>query len=297
MKFRQIAIISAPSNLGLRPPEMGTTPGVAKAPEALREAGLQTGLISRGAVEAGVVLSGRYRDDWQAGTGTVRNQAELLAHAHRLDQRVSTVLDGGYWPLVLGGDCSILLGIGTALKRRGHYGLIHLDGHTDFRNPWNSAECASVAGEDLAVVTGRHFPALADVDWLGPYFAVADVVHAGCREDDGEIDEVRAYVAGLFTSGGIRESPTSVAAKILAVFPEGLAGIWLQLDIDILDPRIMPAVDGPDPDGIDWSQVEALLLILLPSISGLSLTVFDPELDPDGELARTLSEFMLRVLA
>ena len=33
-----IALLSAPSNLGLRPPQPGSVPGTAKAPEALREA-------------------------------------------------------------------------------------------------------------------------------------------------------------------------------------------------------------------------------------------------------------------
>ncbi len=51
---------------------------------------------------------------------------------------------------MLGGDCSLLIGAGRALSARGRYGLVHLDGHTDFRHPGNSAECRSLAGEDLA---------------------------------------------------------------------------------------------------------------------------------------------------
>ncbi|MDN5667874.1 MAG: arginase family protein [Renibacterium salmoninarum] len=297
MLHRALTVLAAPSNLGLRPPEPGSVPGVVKAPEALREAGLHAGLVSRGANEAGVVLSGRYRDDWRPGSGRIRNQEALLEHAASLAARLAGLLDDRAWPLVLGGDCSILIGIGVALKQRGRFGLIHLDGHTDFRNPGNSDDCASLAGEDLAAVTGKHWPQISDVAGLGPYFDPADAVHAGCRDDDAELDEVRCHLAGLFTSAQIRQSPSAVAAGLLNSLPSGLDGVWLQLDVDILDPEIMPAVDAPDPDGIDWAELEALLAVLLPRVSGMSLTVFDPDLDPDGSLARRLSSMLLSLLA
>ena len=58
-----IALVSAPSNLGLRPPQPGSVPGCAKAPEALRAAGLYGRFLDGGAVEAGLVLPGRYLAD------------------------------------------------------------------------------------------------------------------------------------------------------------------------------------------------------------------------------------------
>jgi arginase len=48
------------------------------------------------------------------------------------------VLDASRFPIVLGGDCSILLGATLALRRRGRYGAAFLDGHSDFRHPRNS---------------------------------------------------------------------------------------------------------------------------------------------------------------
>ena len=41
------------------------------------------------------------------------------------------MLDAGEFPFVLGGDCSILLGTTLAFRRRGRYGLLFIDGHTD----------------------------------------------------------------------------------------------------------------------------------------------------------------------
>src|SRR5215468_1592617 len=72
----RIALLSAPSNLGLRPPAPTSVPGCAKAPEALREAGLHRRLAGLGAQERGVVLPGRYADD--ATPGSLRNQAAII---------------------------------------------------------------------------------------------------------------------------------------------------------------------------------------------------------------------------
>ena len=102
---RRIAVLDAPSNLGLRPPSLGTVPGCAKAPGALRDHGLVARL---GARDAGCVTPPRYDPTgWQPGDGVC--QAEQIA-GHGPAGRP----DGAIWMLVsfpvLGGDCSILLG-------------------------------------------------------------------------------------------------------------------------------------------------------------------------------------------
>jgi len=83
-----IALVSAPTNLGLRPPQPGSVPGSAKAPEALREAGLHERLLASGALDAGLVIPGRYvDDDATRAPGRVRNEAALVEHARRLADR------------------------------------------------------------------------------------------------------------------------------------------------------------------------------------------------------------------
>lgn len=84
-----------------------------------------------------------------------------------------------------------LFGAGVACARRGGTGLVHLDGHTDFRHPGNSDECASLAGEDLAAAIGLHWPAISDIDELSPYFATSSAAHFGHREEDEHANEAR----------------------------------------------------------------------------------------------------------
>jgi arginase family enzyme len=291
-----ITVLSAPTNLGLRPPQRGSVPGAAKAPEALREAGLFSRLASIGARDGGVVLPGRYLDDDDArDPGRVRNQDSLIDHTRRLAARIDDAWSSGSTPLVIGGDCSVLLAAGVASARRGRIGLIHVDGHTDFRHPGNSAECASVAGEDLAAAVGLHWPAIADIDGLAPYFEPARTSHLGHRDDDEHAAEARA-VLGCVVAASELSSGGLTAATVAALEVAGTS-YWVQIDVDVLDPSVMPAVDSPDPGGIDAAPLIELISVLAPRAAGISITVFDPDLDPDGSYARLLVEILVSGLS
>jgi arginase len=288
-----IALVSAPSNLGLRPPQPGSVPGTSKAPEALREAGLHRRFAALGAVEAGVVLPGRYvDDDATRPPGFVRNESALVDHARRLAARLAELHDAGCAPLVLGGDCSLLVGAGIANARTWRAGLVHVDGHTDFRHPGGSEPVASVAGEDLAAAIGLHTAAVSDIDGTGPYFDHRRTVHLGCREDDEDRDEVAAAIADLVLARDVREHGVDAAvARVRA--GTGHRPYWLQLDVDVLDPSVMPAVDSPDPGGLQPDELVALLQAIAPSAVGASVAVFDPDLDPDGRFAALLADVLV----
>jgi arginase len=222
----------------------------------------------------------------------------MIEHAGRLAGRIEGVLRTGGAPLVVGGDCSVLLGAGAgvAMARRGGAGLVHLDGHTDFRHPGNSDRCASVAGEDLAVAVGRHRPAIADIDGHGPYFEAAHAAHVGCRDDDAEVDEVRSLLGCVVSASEWRtRGAEAVADAVLRV--ADVAGYWLQVDVDVLDPEVMPAVDSPDPGGCTADELVELLRLLAPRAIGASVTVFDPDLDPDGRYARLVADVVVDGLA
>jgi arginase len=286
-----MGIVAAPSNLGLRPPETGAVPGCAIGPEAPREPGLYRGLAAVGAFDAGVVVPGRYRPD--VSPGQVRNQAEILRHSRLLADRIRQVRMEGAVPLVLGGDCSLLVAAGLALHSMGRFGLVHLDGHTDFRHPGNSPDCASLAGEDLAVVVGRHWPAIANIDGATPYFRPQDVVHAGCRDDDDHVEEVRSVLASVAPARELTGDVRGAVAALLKPLSACSGGYWLHLDVDILDPEVMPAVDSPAPAGLQPADLRVLLRILAPGAVGADVTVYDPDLDPDGRLAKMLVDLLV----
>jgi arginase len=96
----------------------------------------------------------RYRAGWQAGEG-VRNAEAIVAFSLQLADRVENLVAGGKRLLVLGGDRGILISNMLALGRRGRYGLVFIDAHSDFRHLGNSPAVGAAAGENLAIVTGR----------------------------------------------------------------------------------------------------------------------------------------------
>jgi arginase len=291
---REVAVLDAPSNLGLRPPAPGVVPGCYKLAGALRDCEL---ILRLGATDAGCVTPPRYdRHDWRPGDG-VANAAGLVDYTPHLADRIGALLDADKLVLVLGGDCSILLGATLALHRRGRYGLAFLDGHSDFRHPGNSSGVGSAAGEDLALVTGRGQQNLTELEGYGPYVRDEDVVVIGIRDDDEYLEELRALGISTWPVAGLREEGVEAAAGAAAAKLERreMDGFWIHVDADILDPALMPAVDSPDPGGFDHGELVSLLAVLLasPRCVGLEVTVFDPDLDPDGRLAGELTDSLV----
>ena len=293
---RRMVVLDAPSNLGLRPPAPGCVPGCAKLAGALRDQRL---LERLGAADGGVVVPPRYIPDWEPGP-RVRNSTGLAVYTQRLADRIGRLLDDNLFPVVLGGDCSVLLGAALALRRRGRYGLAFVDGHSDFRHLGNAPAVGAAAGEDLALVTRRGQQDLVAIDGCGPYMGDGDVVVLGIRDDDEYREELERLGIFVRTAGHCRaEAATSTAEEALDRLAETeTAGYWIHLDVDVLDPAVMPAVDSPDPGGLAWTDLHALLVSLVahPSAVGLEVTVFDPDLDPDGVLAARLADMLVDVL-
>ncbi|MFI9585260.1 arginase family protein [Streptomyces sp. NPDC052236] len=297
--MRNIVVIDAPSNLGLRPPAPGTVPGCYKLAGALREQRIVQRL---GAFEGGVVVPPRYDlGGWQEGDG-VFNAAAIASYTRRLADRVERHVWNGDFPLVLGGDCSIQLGASLALRRIGRYGMAAIDASADFRHPGNSDRVGAAAGEELALATGRGQADLTDLEGLRPYLRDEDVRLFGIR-DYFEAD--RAELAQLkiptVTVGELREWGPADLAGVVAIGFEApaLDGFWVHLDADVLDPSVMPAVDSPDPDGLLPSEVTALLKALVRSerCVGLNVTVYDPDLDPEGSAGALLADLLVAALA
>lgn len=276
-----IAVLDAPSNLGLRAPAPGREPGVRGLADALRACGVVERL---GARDAGRVEAPPYSFAIDDATG-VFNGDTIPGYTLRLAERIGELLDASEFPIVLGGDCSILLGAALALRRRGRFGLAYLDGHLDFRNLEWYPSVSAVAGEDLAVVTGRAAPALADLDGLAPYFAESDIVAMGERE--GDPDEHAALASTAIT---VLPLPALRAAGV--VVPD--LPYWIHVDADVLDSALLGAVDSPAPDGLSFEELTGVIRELLagPAV-GLQLTIFDPTLDEDGSQARALSDCLV----
>lgn len=293
---RKIAVLDAPSNLGLRPPEEGVIPGCYKLPWALREKHL---LERIGARDAGSLVPPKYRSQWQAGDGD-RNADAIANYSVALANRLEPLLKEGVFPVVLGGDCSILLGNTLALRRRGRYGLIFLDAHCDFRHLKNEPAIGAAAGEDLAIVTGRGDARLVNLESLRPYVKDEDVHIIGVRPNDKHLREVQSLGMGVSDSNAVQNSdPYRTAQAALSAVTQSTDGFWLHLDCDVVDESEMSAVDCPEPNGLSFRTLETVLAGLLasPVCLGMELTIYDPDLDASGDTAERLVECLSKAIS
>ncbi|WP_128429542.1 arginase family protein [Streptomyces cyaneus] len=291
--MRKLAIIEAPSVLGLRPS------GVQELPEALFDAGLLVGLD---AVRAGRVEPSAYDPTRDADTG-ILNPHGIAEYSVRLADAVGGVLDAGRFPVVLGGDCSILLGNLLALRRRGRHGLLFLDGHTDFYQP-PAEPAGEVASMELALATGRGPRLLTDLEGRGPLLRDEDVVAFGFRDAaesaEAGMQPLPAHLHAIDLDGVRATGATTAARQAVDRLTDGTgAGFWVHLDVDVLDDSLMPAVDYRQPGGLTWEELEGVLHTALsdPGAVGLDVTIFNPRLDPDGRIAARLAECLRRGLA
>jgi arginase len=291
MKRRRV-IINAPSNLGLRPLYAGHVPGTWRAPAALAEAGLADALGPARIVD---LPRPGYAVDPQPGT-RLRNGRSIRAFNLELAAAVLATIEHDEFPVVIGGDCSILLGALAGARRHTPLSLIHIDGHSDFRHPGNydpSAELGAVAGMDLALATGRGETLLTEwPDVPVPLVRDENVIQIGERENRdpdfawSDINDTAITRIDVFIARDI--GGDALLLRTRRILDGADLPYWVHFDVDVLDEVVMPAVDSPGSPGIDPTDLAVLLRGLLssPNCLGLDVTVFDPDLDPDGIYAR-----------
>ena len=295
--MRNLIIIEAPSNLGLKTQEPATEPGVRYLPDAFRKTGFAE---NAGITQVITVPPPPYTTDIHAES-QVRNAEAIAAYSRTLASHVQEAIKRDLVPIVIGGDCSILIGNALGLKNLGgRYGLFAIDGHTDYMWPEHSGT-AGAAGMDLALVTGNGPAILSDIDGQRPYIAETHVYAYGNRDQEGwYVDLIRASGINYFDLPAIREQGIShiTAAFLTMVGREKLDGFWIHLDVDVLGNDIMPCVDSPQDDGLNYAEWKETLQPLLasPSFRGINITILDPTLDPELTYTRVFSTHLAGLL-
>ena len=294
--MKPCSVLDAPSDLGLR------HTGVDGLPRALRDAGILEGLPD--ARYAGVVPAPAFSPLRDAATG-VLNTESIARYSVRLADRLAFALDAGRFPLVLGGDCSILVGAALALRRRGRFGLAFIDGHADFYSPEAEVN-GEVASMDLAVVTGRGPAALADLERRRPLVREEDVVVFGIRDAQEEVDDgapdVRGTAMRVLELADVRRrgAPDAARSGLATLNACGATGFWIHLDADVLDDDVMPAVDYRMPDGLRPAELTDSLARFLasPLAVGMDVTIYNPAFDDrERAAARALAQAVTSAFA
>jgi arginase len=300
LPMRPIAIVGAPSSIGIRPYDDGGIRRLDLTPRVLRELDLVERLAAR---DHGDVAPPPYHDIVRPA-GRPRNEEGVVAYSRGLADRIAAASANGAFVLVLGGDCSIVLGslLGLRHARQDAVGLAYVDAHADFATPEES-RTGSVASMCLALAVGRGDTPLARLGGDEPLAHATNTILIG-RRDHAEPwyghEALRASAILDLPHAAVRKhgmiSTSRAALDRLA--RANLAGFWIHFDADVLDPGVMPAVDSPLPEGLGLEEIAELLtpLVRHPQALGLELTIYDPALDPDRTCAARLVTLLERML-
>ncbi len=283
MLIKPISIIDAPSILGLQPS------GVEKLPEALKAQGFVELLNAQ---EVGSIVSSFY-DSKRDEKTNILNPQGIRNFSSQLANKIHQEQSDGNFPVVLGGDCSIIIGCLLALRRVGRFGLFFIDGHADFYQP-EASPTGEVADMDLAIVTGRGPELLTNIENLKPLVRDEDVVAFGYRDREeqerfGSQDIQKTKIHSVELSAIKKLGITaSVSESLGNILNNDIEGFWIHLDADVLNDAIMSAVDYRLFGGLSFEELSEILSILLASgkTSGMSISIFNPTLDDDGSIAK-----------
>jgi len=216
---------------------------VARSPTVLRENGLVDGIRQHADVhDYGDVALPSPSSERDAETHIIDPQGlgEMVA---RVRDTVALILDDGNLPLVIGGDCPLLLGCLAAADRRDRLGLLFVDGHEDAYLPEQSST-GEAADMELAFALG-----IADASWsselnhLLPLVEPTDVRILGARDADIlRAEGVPSLGDRIELADGIRlaADPEGIVESACASLPDPW---WFHLDLDVLSTDALPAVD------------------------------------------------------
>ncbi len=283
-----IGLLGVPTN------SAGTMDGVARAPRALREAGLVDALGRSGDVhDYGDVRVPDPSSERDAVTRLIGPRG-LVTMVTGVQHEVASILDDGRFPLVIGGDCPLLLGCLAAAGSGGSAGLLFVDGHEDAYLPEQSST-GEAADMELAFALGMVDASWSpELDAMLPLVAPADVRVLGARD------------AGLLDAEGVPSladrlpvlDGTRLAADPARETEAACASLadpwWFHLDLDVLSTAALPAVDYPQDGGLGWEELDAVAATAVDAGPvGWDVTIYNPDMDP----RRTFAERIVRFIA
>ncbi|MGH2355773.1 MAG: agmatinase [Chloroflexota bacterium] len=183
----------------------------------------------------------------------------------RVCQAVSSVLQDGKFPLMLGGEHTLTAGaVAACAAVYPDLAILYLDAHADVRGPYlgakyNHASALRLSLERLGFAEAE--------DGLPAGGAAPPAVAVGVRsmaaEEAAYIASTRLHVIGADRIAAMRRSGPAALdglwAETLARLGPPRRPLYVSLDLDAFDPSVVPAVGTPEPGGLDWYEVVSLL--------------------------------------
>ncbi len=291
----RIRVIGAPMDLGAdrRGVDIGTS--------AIRYADLNHRLRSLGhhVQDMGNLLVPQ-PESQPLGNPKLKYLDQIVRVSEELAGIVTTILQEGDFPLVLGGDHSIGLGsINGVANVHKNVGVLWIDAHADF-NTDQSTPSGNIHGMILASLAGLGNSSLTNIGGWSPKIHKETIVIVGARDlDPGEQELLRTNSIHVFTMSEIDQlGITEVMQQALAIAGQNNDGIHLSLDMDALDPTEAPGVGTPVRGGLTYREAHLAMELIADSHKLVSMDVVEvnPILDRENATALLAVELVLSAL-
>jgi arginase len=224
----------------------------------------------------------------------------IIPMSRRVSGAVSTSIQAGNFPLVIGGDHSLSIGSVRGAARNRKLGVIWLDAHADF-NTAETTPSGNIHGMSLAILCGLGDKSLVQLwDEPVPVIDPKKIAIIGARDlDEGEkknLQNAGAMVLGMEQID--RYGMVACLEKAIERISRDVDGIYLSLDLDSLDPEHAPGVGTPVPAGL--TQREAHLACEMigetGKLIGMDIVEVNPILDIQNRTALLAADFALSAL-
>ena len=269
--------------------------GMGAAPSALRKAGIKRVF---GAVrDLGDVAIPALKKD--AVEGSLKNLGHFRRATSKVFQAAVSVPEEKV--IVIGGECSETVGAlaGFARKFGGKPGMLWMDAHGDFNTPASSPS-GYIGGMCLAMACGR--PAGLD---LGtgepPPLGEERLVHVGSRAlDQPEIEAFNSSPAKLYTAQQVKKTGAADVAEEAARHLENRSD-WIacHLDVDVVDPSFIPAVNYPTPGGLTMDEAAMVVreVVKTGKVRVLEVAAYNASKDRRGPSAKAVVALLQSIFA
>jgi arginase len=224
----------------------------------------------------------------------------IIPMSRRVSGAVSTSIQAGNFPLVIGGDHSLSIGSVRGAARNRKIGVIWVDAHADF-NTAETTPSGNIHGMSLAILCGQGDKSLVQLwDEPMPVIDPKKIAIIGARDlDEGEkrnLREAGAMVMGMEQID--RYGMVACLEKAIERISRDVEGLYLSLDLDSLDPEHAPGVGTPVPAGL--TQREAHLACEMigetGKLIGMDIVEVNPILDVQNRTASLAVDFALSAL-
>src|SRR5215204_6549874 len=291
----QIDLIGVPIDLG------AGRRGVDMGPSAIRYAHLQDKLQEMGhTIEDKGNIEVPIQEMCQITDANLKYIDCIIPMARRVSGAVATSIQGGRFPLVLGGDHSLSAGSIRGAAKYKKLGVIWVDAHADFNTP-ETTPSGNIHGMPLAALCGLGDPRLVSLwDETTPAVDPKRVAVIGARDlDPGEKRNLREAGVMVQSMEQIdRMGMVTALEKAIDRVSRDVDGIYLSFDMDSLDPRHAPGVGTPVPGGLTFREAHLACEVVAETgkLIGMDLVEVNPILDVQNQTAILAVEFIRSAL-